>query len=143
VHAVSVLRSLPGRRLFQYSDGDGGVRPVSSAQVNTFLRELAGTSISLKDFRTLLASAAVMDSLARVQPAESERARRKQVLEAIRATAEELANTPAICRKSYVHETVVTAFEKGVLEKFARTLKSCRSAGSRERILAQVISAAV
>lgn len=143
VHAVSVLKSLPGRRLFQYRTDDGDVRPVSSAQVNAFLRDLAGTSISLKDFRTLLASAAVMDSLARVQPAESERARRKQVLEAIRATAEELANTPAICRKSYVHETVVTAFEKGILEKFARTLKSCRSPGSRERVLAQVISAAV
>jgi DNA topoisomerase-1 len=142
VHAVGVLKSLPGSRLFQYRGGDGTVRPVSSAQVNGFLRDIAGTSISLKDFRTLLASAAVMDSLARVRPADSERKRRKQVLDAIRETAEELANTPAICRKSYVHHTVVTAFENGILEKFSRTLKSCRSAGGREKVLAHVIAAA-
>ena len=142
VHAVGVLKSLPGSRLFQYRGGDGAVRAVSSAQVNAFLRDIAGTSISLKDFRTLLASAAVMDSLARVRPADSERKRRKQVLDAIRETAEELANTPAICRKSYVHDTVVTAFENGILEKFSRTLKSCRSAGGREKVLAQVIAAA-
>jgi DNA topoisomerase-1 len=142
VHAVGVLKSLPGSRLFQYRGGDGAVRAVSSAQVNAFLRDIAGTSISLKDFRTLLASAAVMDSLARVRPADSERKRRKQVLDAIRETAEELANTPAICRKSYVHHTVVTAFENGILEKFSRTLKSCRSAGGREKVLAQVIAAA-
>ena len=142
VHAVDVLKSLPGRRLFQYRDEAGEIRSVSSAQVNAFLRAIAGTSISLKDFRTLLASAAVMESLARIQPAESERKRRKQVLDAIRETAEELANTPAICRKSYVHETVVTAFENGILEKFSRTLKSCRSEGGREKVLAQVIAAA-
>jgi DNA topoisomerase-1 len=142
VHAVSVLKSLPGRRLFQYRDDQGQIRNVSSAQVNAFLREVAGTAISLKDFRTLLASAAVMESLARVQPADSERKRRKQVLDAIRKTAEELANTPAICRKSYVHETVVTAFEKGILEKFSGTLKSCRSDGGREKVLAQIIAAA-
>ena len=142
VHAVSVMKALPGRRLFQYRDGDGTIRHVTAPQVNAFLRELAGTSISLKDFRTLLASAAVMDSLARVQPADSVTARRKQVLTAIRETAEELANTPAICRRSYVHDTIVTAFEKGILEKFSRTLKSCRSPGAREKVLAQVVSTA-
>ena len=142
VHAISVMKTLPGRRLFQYRDDDGAIRHVTAPQVNAFLRELAGTTISLKDFRTLLASAAVMDSLARVQPAESVPARRKQVLNAIRETAEELANTPAICRRSYVHDTIVTAFENGILEKFSQTLKSCRSPGSREKALAQVISAA-
>jgi len=143
VHAIGVLKSLPGRRLFQYRDEGGDIRAVSSAQVNAFLREIADRAVSLKDFRTLLASAAVMDSLARVQPAGSERKRRKQVLDAVRETAEELANTPAICRKSYVHDTVVTAFENGMLEKFAVTLKSCRSAAGKEKILAQVIAAAV
>jgi DNA topoisomerase-1 len=60
----------------------------------------------------------------------------------VRAAAEELANTPAICRKSYVHDTVITAFEKGLLERFASTLKSCRSPAKREEVLAQVVSAA-
>jgi DNA topoisomerase I len=139
VRAVEILRKLPGRRLFQYRDDRDVVRTVSTAQVNAFLREIAGIQISLKDFRTLMASAAVMESLARVVPAESARGRRKQVLEAVRAAADELSNTPAICRKSYVHDTIVTAFEDGILERFASTLKGCRSLVRREQILAKVI----
>jgi DNA topoisomerase-1 len=53
-----------------------------------------------------------------------------------------LSNTPAICRKSYVHDTIVTAFEDGILERFASTLKGCRSQAKRERVLAQVLRAA-
>ena len=139
VRAVDILRKLPGRRLFQYRDDTGVVRTVSTPQVNAFLREIAGIRISLKDFRTLMASAAVMESLARVVPAESMRARRKQVLEAVRAAADELSNTPTICRKSYVHDTIVTAFEDGILERFASTLKGCRSLARREQILAKVV----
>lgn len=139
VRAIEILRKLPGRRMFQYRDDAGGVRAVNTAQVNAFLREIADIRISLKDFRTLMASAAVMESLARVVPAESARGRRKQVLEAVRAAADELSNTPAICRKSYVHETIITAFEDGILERFASTLKGCRSLAKREQILAKVV----
>ena len=84
----------------------------------------------------------MLETLARAVPAGAQRGRRKQVLEAVCSAAEELANTPAICRKSYVHEAVVTAFEDGVLERFAATLKSCRSAAKREQFLAQVLATA-
>jgi DNA topoisomerase I len=140
--AIETLRKLPGRRLVQYRADNGDVRRVAAHDVNEFLREIAGARISLKDFRTLLASVQVLDALAREQPAVSKRARRRQVLEAIRAAAEELANTPTICAKSYVHESVVTAFEEGALEQFAETLKSCRSGARREQVLAQVIATA-
>jgi hypothetical protein len=74
--------------------------------------------------------------------AERARGRRKQVLEAVRAAADELSNTPAICRKSYVHDTIVTAFEDGILERFAATMKGYRSQSKREALLAQVVMAA-
>jgi DNA topoisomerase I len=140
--AIATLRTLAGRRLFQYRAENGDVRRVTAQDVNKFLREIAGAQISLKDFRTLLASVQVLDALAREQPATSKRGRRRQVLEAIRAAAEDLANTPTICAKSYVHESVVTAFEEGVLEQFAETLRACRSGGRREKVLAQVIATA-
>ncbi len=142
VAALRVLMKLPGQRLFQYRDESGELRRISTGQVNVFLREIAGIRISLKDFRTLMASAAVMESLSRVVPADSARARRKQVLEAVRAAADELANTPAICRKSYVHDSIVTAFEDGLLERFASTLKGCRSMARREQLLAKVVATA-
>jgi DNA topoisomerase-1 len=140
--ALRVLQRLPGRRLFQYRDEDGTVRRVRRRQVNAFLQELAGVDITLKDFRTLIACAAVTHALAVMAPAPSQRRRRKQVLDAVRIAAGELANTPAICRKSYVHDTVVSAFEEGMLQRFSDQLKRSRSLAAREKVLASIISAA-
>lgn len=142
VRAIGILRSVPGKRMFQYRDPYGVVRGVSTTTVNAFLREIAGIKISLKDFRTLMASAVVVESLSRITPAASQRGRKRQVLEAIRAAADQLSNTPAICRKSYVHDTIVTAFEDGILERFAATMKGQRSQSKREQLLAQVVMAA-
>jgi DNA topoisomerase-1 len=137
--AINVLQALPGKRLFQYR-GENGVRFVTASDVNVFLREISGVKISLKDFRTLCASGAALEALAHIAPAESERGRRRQVKEAVTAVSEELANTPAICRKSYIHQTVVTAFENGKLEKFSEGLKGRRSPAHREQLLAQVVA---
>jgi DNA topoisomerase-1 len=136
--AVTVLRELPGRRLFQYRAENGQVRAASANDVNLFLRDIAGVQISLKDFRTLMASVSVLDALARAEPATSQRARRRQVLDAIRAAAAELGNTPAICGKSYVHETVVNAFQDGMLEQFADALRGSRSDARSVKVLAEV-----
>jgi len=138
--AVQELLQLPGRRLFQYQSESGVVRVLTAHDVNTCLREMAGTRISLKDFRTLLASARVLETLARMKPAPRERQRRKQVRAAVIAAADELANTPTICRKSYVHESVVRAFEEGVLERSSATLKHSRSAIGRAKVLAEIIA---
>jgi DNA topoisomerase-1 len=142
VRAIGILRGVPGKRMFQYREDAGNVRIVNTTQVNAFLREIAGIKISLKDFRTLMASAVVLESLSRITPAASATGRRKQVLEAVRAAADELSNTPAICRRSYVHDTIVTAFEDGILERFAATMTGYRSQSKREQLLAQVVAAA-
>ncbi len=136
------LRALPGRRLFQYVGADGARHAVRASDVNAFLKDISGAPISLKDFRTLVASAGVLEALAQTIPAGSARARRAQVLAAVQSAAEELANTPAVCRKSYVHATVVTAFEDGALERFARLLKGCRSTHKRAEVLARIVARA-
>jgi DNA topoisomerase-1 len=87
-----------------------------------------------------MASAVALETLSRVTPAESQRGRKKQILEAIRAAADELTNTPAICRRSYVHDTIVTAFEDGILERFGQAMKGRRSQTRREQLLAQVVT---
>lgn len=137
--AIPVLRELPGRRMFQYR-GEDGMRIVTASDVNAFLRQIAGVRISLKDFRTLCASAAALEALVHTTPATSERGRKRQIKEAVTAVSEELSNTPTICRKSYVHQTVVAAFENGKLEKFSETLKGRRSPARREQLLAQVVA---
>jgi DNA topoisomerase-1 len=93
----------------------------------------------LKDFRTLLASAQVLEALAKIQPATSERQRRKQIKGAVGAAADHLANTPAICRRSYVHDAVVEAFEDGTLAGFSSELNGKSSIRSAQA-LAEVVA---
>ncbi len=140
--AIGVLLQSPGKRLFEYRDENGKARSVRRRDVNNFLYATAGERISLKDFRTLLASTSVLKTLAHIPPAKSERLRRKQILDAVRGAADELVNTPTVCRRSYVHDTIFAAFENGALKRLSPKLKQCRSEAGRERILAQIVAGA-
>jgi DNA topoisomerase-1 len=141
VAAVRRLAALPGRRLFQYRDGEGTVRPVRADDVNRFLREVAGRPISLKDFRTLLASTTALKTLTATVPATSARGRRSQVRAAVTAIANSLANTPTICRTSYVHDAIITAFEDGKLRRVARRRQSAlETAQTLARIVSRPIN---
>jgi DNA topoisomerase-1 len=139
--AIEALRRLPGKRLFQFKN-ENGVHPVHAQDVNRYLQEIAEVAITLKDFRTLCASAAVLEELSKQEPAKSQAGRKRQIKEAVKNAAEELANTPTVCRTSYVHDAVVDAFENGVLEDYADALKATRSPKKREEALAEVIAAA-
>ena len=141
--AISRLREIPGLRLFQYRAEDGTVRTLSAADANAHLKQIAGCPISLKDFRTLCATVEAMEALAAIEPAQSARARRNQVVQAIKSVAAKLENTPAICRKSYVHPALVTAFEAGALKEFADALKRARSDKPAQEAVGAVLLDAV
>ena len=135
--ALTRLLILPGRRLFQYRDATGAVRQVRAQEVNAFLRDVVGRRISLKDFRMLTASSGALAALSNLAPATNERARRSQLKTAMTSVAAELANTPAIARKSYVHNAIVEAFEEG---KLARLRKGPRSSQRKADMLAKLVA---
>ena len=135
--ALTRLLTLPGRRLFQYRDASGAVRQVRAQEVNAFLHDVVGRRISLKDFRMLTAASGALAALSNLAPATSERARRSQLKTAMTSVAEELANTPAIARKSYVHDAIVEAFEDG---RLARLRKGPRSSQRKADMLAKLVA---
>ncbi len=109
---VRQCQELPGHELFQCVDEDGQHHAIGSADVNAYLREIAGEEFTAKDFRTwagtVLAASALRDG-----GFESDLEAKRNVARAIETVAERLGNTPAICRKCYVHPAVVEAyFEK-------------------------------
>lgn len=99
---VRRCRDLPGQELFQYLDDAGEVQSIGSSDVNEYLKEIAGCEISTKDFRTWAGSVYVSSMLRRC-----ERVGTTHVAAAVRAASKQLGNTPAICRKSYVHPRVL------------------------------------
>jgi DNA topoisomerase-1 len=124
VHAVGVrdprvarvvrrLQDLPGQELFQYLDADGVRRTVGSADVNAYLREIVGADVTAKDFRTWAGTVLAAVALDETRTFATAREGRRNVVRAIERVAARLGNTPAVCRKSYVHPVVLEAYLGG------------------------------
>ena len=92
--ALRRLATLPGKRMFQYRNGGDAIVPLRRRDVNSALQEITGRRVSLKDFRTLIASAQAIQHLALLAPKPSQRGRKRQLLATMREISAELANTP-------------------------------------------------
>ncbi|UXI70454.1 DNA topoisomerase IB [Tahibacter amnicola] len=112
---VRRCQELPGQSLFQYVDDDGVHRPVSSQDVNAYIRDALGDDFSAKDFRTWAGSVIAGQLLSRADRPESPRAARRHITAAITAVARALGNTPAVCRACYVHPAICEAYERDEL----------------------------
>jgi DNA topoisomerase-1 len=108
-------QELPGQELFQYVDEDGELRDVTSDDVNDYLREASGGDFTAKDFRTWAGTLLAYRALRALQPEDHGPAARRNVVQAMRLTAEKLGNTPAVARGSYVHPAVLDAYLDGTL----------------------------
>lgn len=112
---VRKCQELPGQELFQYVDDDGVVRDVTSDDVNDYLREISGGDFTAKDFRTWAGTLLAYRALRALQPQDHGAPAKKNVVEAMKMTAERLGNTPAVARGSYVHPAVLEAYLEGNL----------------------------
>ncbi len=109
VEFVMDLMLKPGPRLFRYKEGRKWV-DANSHDVNDYIEQIAGFPYTAKDFRTWGGSLRAATVLSDQEPARTKSARNKNVLMTVRVVAAELGNTPAICRKSYVHPMILTRY---------------------------------
>ena len=112
---VRSCQELPGQQLFQYLDEDGQQQRVSSTDVNAFLREVTGKDITAKDFRTWAGTVLATLELHAMEPHTSPTDAKRQMKRALEVVAHRLGNTVTICRKCYVHPTVLEAHLAGRL----------------------------
>ena len=110
---VARCQELPGQELFQYVDEDGNVQDVDSADVNEYLREIAGEDFTAKDFRTWAGTVLAALALQEFETFDSQTQAKKNVVRAIERVAERLGNTPSVCRKCYVHPVILDAYLDG------------------------------
>jgi DNA topoisomerase I len=99
----------PGARLFRYRDG-ARWRNLTARDVNEYLHDTLGVPFSAKDFRTWGGTLRAATVLAELGPGRTPTDARRNVATTMRLVASELGNTPAICRKSYVHPLVVARY---------------------------------
>ena len=111
---VRRCQDLPGQELFQYVGDDGESHDVASDDVNAYLREIAGSDVTAKDFRTWAGTVLAYRALRAL--AAGRRATGPHARTSSRPSAsppDRLGNTPAVARKSYVHPAVLEAYLDG------------------------------
>jgi DNA topoisomerase-1 len=113
---VRQCQELPGHELFQYVDDEGQRHTIGSADVNAYLREIAGEEFTAKDFRTWAGTVLAASSL-RDEALGSALQSKRTVARAIETVAKRLGNTAAICRQCYVHPGVIDAYLDGRLRR--------------------------
>ena len=123
---TSVLRrleGLPGQHLFQFVDEDGGPCRITSDDINAYIREASGGDFTAKDFRTWAASVIAVLLLLQQETATSETATKRATAQAVKAVARRLGNTPAVCRRSYIHPDVLESYRDGSLTNLAAKIE--------------------
>ncbi len=110
---IRTCQDLPGQDLLQYFDDDKELRAVSSGDVNAYLREIAGRDVTAKDFRTWAGTVLMVRFLSASGQCESERKAKRLISAVVKQVAAALGNTAAVCRKSYIHPAVTSAYLAG------------------------------
>ena len=140
---VRRCRELPGQQLLQYVDGDE-VRSVGSRDVNAYLGLVTAADYTAKTFRTWGASAVALGHLRRLEPANG-REHDEQRAEAVRIAAAHLHNTPAVCRKSYIHPAILSDdredLDRLIERSRANAVRTSRWMDADERALLKFLTA--
>jgi DNA topoisomerase I len=117
---IQQCRDLPGHELFQYIGDDGERYAIDSADVNDYLRQIAGEEFSSKDFRTWAGTVLAARALGEFHSGDKKAQRKKNILQAIEVVAKKLGNTKAVCRKCYIHPAVIESYTDGSLLQLLR-----------------------
>ena len=129
-----------GSDLLAYRTDDGSWRDVTSDEINAYLKEISDAEVTAKDFRTWSATVLMAAALAEAPPPASKTARKKAIKEAYVRVSDQLGNTPAVCKASYVDPRVVDRYENG--ETVADALRTAGRADddrTAERVLESVV----
>jgi DNA topoisomerase-1 len=130
--AMRTLEGLPGQHLFKYRDAQGDLHPVTSDDVNAYIRDALGEQFSAKDFRTWAGTAAAARALRDMEPPTSPTDARRKITLCVKAVSGLLGNTPTVCRAAYVHPRVLDLFENGGL---AEALPGAEAKGFEPRLI--------
>jgi DNA topoisomerase-1 len=140
------LKDLPGQELFQYYDEDGNKKTLDSGALNDYLNSITDKDFTAKDFRTWWGTVTALSEFAQLASTNSELRTKDAIILVLDNVAKELGNTRSVCKKYYVHPTLLTCYEEGKLEKYITRLhkENCKEEdgflNSEERLIKEFIT---
>lgn len=150
IEIVQACSELPGYQIFKYLDDKGHKQVVDSSDINDYLRThtsghgrdsemYSGNLYSAKDFRTwmasVLAASYLYDQLQTksgkliLATAPDSKERQQLVTDMVKSVADELGNTPAVCRASYINPIIIERFLAG---QFFESYKQARRGRTKQ-----------
>jgi len=112
---VKKCKDIPGQDLFQYYDDEGKHHCIGSADINNYLKEITQQDFTAKDFRAWAGTVNALTAFQQLTPPESQTDSKRKIVQVLDEVASKLGNTRTVCKKYYVHPTVIAAFEKGTI----------------------------
>lgn len=109
---MSEIKSIGrGSRLFQYINSENKSCSIKPSELNNYIKQATASEFSAKDFRTWGATLLAAIELAKIGTTTDKNIKKKNIVKVIKKVAEQLGNTPRVCRDSYIHPTVLKAYE--------------------------------
>jgi DNA topoisomerase-1 len=119
---VKQCRDIPGKELFQFYNEDGERCTIGSGDINNYLKEITGEDFTAKDFRTWAGSVSALYAFKEAGEFNSIAECRKKIVSVLDEVAVNLGNTRTVCKKYYIHPTVIKSYEEGSLFKYINQL---------------------
>ncbi|RYE20513.1 MAG: DNA topoisomerase IB [Sphingobacteriales bacterium] len=119
---VKQCRDIPGKELFQFYNDSGERCTIGSGDINNYLKEITGEDFTAKDFRTWAGSVSALYAFKEAGEFTSMAQCKKNIVSVLDEVALNLGNTRTVCKKYYVHPTVIKSYEEGSIFKYISEL---------------------
>lgn len=129
---VKQCRDLPGKELFQYFDAEGNRHSVGSGDVNDYLKQITGEDFTAKDFRTWAGSVSALYAFKEAGEFTTISECKKKIVSVLDDVALNLGNTRTVCKKYYVHPTIIKSYEEGTLFSYIKQLDDDKDVNAAE-----------
>ncbi|MFT3933513.1 MAG: DNA topoisomerase IB [Chitinophagaceae bacterium] len=142
---VKQCRDIPGKELFQYYEEDGSRKTIDSGMVNQYIKDVSGYDCSAKDFRTWAGSLHALQAFKSLGEAATVTENKKNIVAALDAVSKKLGNTRTVCKKYYVHPSLIHLYEENNLGSYLKELDkletSTHDSGltAEERVLMKIL----
>jgi DNA topoisomerase I len=117
---IHQCRDIPGKELFQYIDENGKRQSIESGMVNEYIKSIAEAEFTAKDFRTWCGSVAALNAIKETGTFESKKEAKQKIVEVLDKVALQLGNTRTVCKKYYVHPSILEIYESGQIKKWLK-----------------------
>ncbi|GAA4309088.1 DNA topoisomerase IB [Mucilaginibacter gynuensis] len=129
---VKQCRDIPGKELFQFYNDANERCTIGSGDINNYLKEITGEDFTAKDFRTWAGSVSALYAFKAAGEFETITECRKKIVSVLDEVALNLGNTRTVCKKYYVHPTVIKSYEEGHIFKYIKDLDETKDVKASE-----------